>query len=60
MWLVVALPTSAVLAGLVTAWIAVQGADVVLNEKASVRAPRAHEARPQESAHGVNRKHESH
>ncbi len=56
MWLVVALPASVVVAGLVTAWIAVQGADVVLSEKTSARAPRALKAErvpAQENSHVV-------
>ncbi len=57
MWLVVGLPASVVVAGLVTAWIAVQGADAVLTEKSSARAPRALNAErvpAQENTHVVN------
>ncbi len=47
-WLVIALPMSAVLAGLITFWIAWQGADSVHNAGAS---PTAH----QEPAYGKER-----
>lgn len=56
MWLVVGGPLTVVVAGIVTAVIAVQGADIVIEESASVRnsadAPavkaRNHAATPQE------------